>query len=759
MPRVMNPVRIWGDPLAGTPAAARLRAFLAHCQEQRFRAGLCLTALQPGATPAEAATTWLELTDGARTLRVAAPVPAADLERIRAAADSAVPATAPVVVFAEPAALADATALAGLEWPAACRVLPAHAEALPADLLARVRAELRWAGTEDPACSREPQELAPFLALPLPADGTVIVHPGSEHPADGTDLMLSVFARHFAAAGHRLRVVLEPLPEDPRTATQRGAELLPIATAAAPVGVEPAIEFVPGPLRARHLLDAAVVAMPLRADHGLERVVDALASGRPVCLSRWHATAALVPAPGLCLPVGGRLTAPGPQRAGDFAPDPAALAGAIAAALDDRSMAAAVGRRARGHAAAELVADRPGAAAPWRPGAIRPRPVVVLEAPLLEVSSSAELTIDTARALLRRGNVDLRLRPRTPFHRDLGLLRARAPELIPLLTRGVIDADLWLTCGWPPRTDRPRARRLAVRFDYEYGALPTDLAPLLTDEADQVVVHSRAVRDLLLAAGRRRDGVTLLPHGVDGDVFHPAADPLPEVVRWRGDRPVVAFVGGPIWRKGFDLFLQAVLGAAAAGANFAVVIKTVGDEQHYAGHGLGELVDRLQRTAGAPPVLRLQRDLTRAELAGLYCASDVLLHPYRGEGFGLPVLEARACGLPVLVTDGGSTDDFCAGPGVDRIPARRRSVQLPARHLGAPWVLEPDAAAAASLLLETLADLPARRNTARVAAAEVRARWTWDAAAAGIEALAGIGTAPASAAAAEGRPGQVAGTR
>lgn len=46
-------------------------------------------------------------------------------------------------------------------------------------------------------------------------------------------------------------------------------------------------------------------------------------------------------------------------------------------------------------------------------------------------------------------------------------------------------------------------------------------------------------------------------------------------------------------------------------------------------------------------------------MAKLYSASDVLLAPSRGEGFGIPVIEAQACGLPVIVTDATAQTELC----------------------------------------------------------------------------------------------------
>ena len=50
--------------------------------------------------------------------------------------------------------------------------------------------------------------------------------------------------------------------------------------------------------------------------------------------------------------------------------------------------------------------------------------------------------------------------------------------------------------------------------------------------------------------------------------------------------------------------------------------------------------------------------LSFLELAQLYQIADAYVSPYLAEGFNLPVLEAAACGLPVICTRGGPTDDF-----------------------------------------------------------------------------------------------------
>jgi len=123
----------------------------------------------------------------------------------------------------------------------------------------------------------------------------------------------------------------------------------------------------------------------------------------------------------------------------------------------------------------------------------------------------------------------------------------------------------------------------------------------------------------------------------------------------------VLFVGGGIFRKGVDVLVKALDNLPDdLLRNVRLTIKEGGHDSYYAGQSLvSSSLEKAPRVAAVTTVVR--QHLKRPQLVQLMLSSDVLVHPYRGEGFALPVIEAMALGLPVVVTKGGATDDFC-GP-------------------------------------------------------------------------------------------------
>ena len=189
---------------------------------------------------------------------------------------------------------------------------------------------------------------------------------------------------------------------------------------------------------------------------------------------------------------------------------------------------------------------------------------------------------------------------------------------------------------------------------------------------DEVWAPSEAARAAFVASGVAPDLVHVVPNGIDPAHFTPEgpARALPTQ-----KSTVLLFVGGMTYRKGIDILLEAYGRAFTSDDDVCLVLKSFGSRTFYKGQTADDAVRAFQSVPGSPELVLLDEDLSFDEIPALYRACDVLVQPYRGEGFCLPALEALACGRPVIVTDGGSTDDFVPAECGWRVPSRR--VPLP----------------------------------------------------------------------------------
>ncbi len=305
-------------------------------------------------------------------------------------------------------------------------------------------------------------------------------------------------------------------------------------------------------------------------------------------------------------------------------------------------------------------------------------------------------------------------------------------ELDPPLPRA---ADVEVRHQWPPDLRPPAAGRLAVIQPWEFGAPPRAWLDPLRDDVDELWVPSAYVRGMYVEAGLDPARVHVVPNGVDLERFSPQGPVMELPVA--DDAVRLLFVGGAIWRKGIDLLLAAFDAAFAGRDEVVLVVKDFGAGGVYANADREALHARA--AGGSPRVLVLDDELPDDRLPALYRACDALVAPYRGEGFCMPVLEAMACGLPVLVTEGGPTDEFCPPDAGWRIPALRAA--LPEQRIdrfetaGTPWVLEPDPERLAGLLGQAFAQargiVTARgagpRGPRGARAAQAAQRMGWDA--------------------------------
>ncbi|HEY1478798.1 MAG TPA: glycosyltransferase [Gaiellales bacterium] len=279
---------------------------------------------------------------------------------------------------------------------------------------------------------------------------------------------------------------------------------------------------------------------------------------------------------------------------------------------------------------------------------------------------------------------------------------------------------------WPPDLTRPAAGRLALIQPWEFGSLPESWQHGLQHDVDEVWVPSEFTRAMYLEAGVEPDRVHVVPNGVDLDVLSPdgAHAELPDAALR------LLFVGGTITRKGVDVLLSAYDEAFAGRDDVLLVIKDVGGQSYYRGMTLAETLRERAAAGTVPRVHYLEDERTRVQLGELYRACDVLVHPYRGEGFAMPVLEAMACGLPVVVTAGGPTDEFCPDDACWRVASERRFLAGSSvgtlETLSPPWMLEPDRAALVAILRDVAGDGDGRAQRGRRARIAAEA-YSWDA--------------------------------
>lgn len=194
-----------------------------------------------------------------------------------------------------------------------------------------------------------------------------------------------------------------------------------------------------------------------------------------------------------------------------------------------------------------------------------------------------------------------------------------------------------------------------------------------------------------LRHGFREDELAVVPHGVATEIYKPMAPAERMAARKSFGLPVESFVflsvGAMTWNKGIDKLLRAF---AVVHRKWPTTILALKDQSNLYGINARDLViDTRNRFAAEFSDATLSRiavisnNLTLEQLSTLYNMCDGYVSPYRAEGFNLTPLEAAACGEPVIVTDGGATDDYC-DPSFALKVAGRRSTK------GNECFIEPD---------------------------------------------------------------------
>jgi len=194
-----------------------------------------------------------------------------------------------------------------------------------------------------------------------------------------------------------------------------------------------------------------------------------------------------------------------------------------------------------------------------------------------------------------------------------------------------------------------------------------------------LVTVCAALKDVLMDLGVPGERVRVLRNGVDLELFHPG-DRTAARQRLGLDGPTLLSVGQLIERKGHHLVIDALRELPEA----RLLIAGDGPER--------AALERRARALGVADRVRFLGGVPHGQLAEVYRAADVLVLASSREGWANVLLEAMACGTPVVATDIWGTPEVVADPAAGRL-VRERTAPAIVAAVSALLAAPPDRAA------------------------------------------------------------------
>ena len=267
------------------------------------------------------------------------------------------------------------------------------------------------------------------------------------------------------------------------------------------------------------------------------------------------------------------------------------------------------------------------------------------------------------RPMPMKGDLDVGL-----LGRLRALIRETRPDVVHLHSRR--GSDIWGALagrleGVPVvlsrRVDNPEARWV-VKLKYKLY--------------DKVVTISDGIRQVLLSEGVPADKIHCVLSAVDTQQYRPDRAHLNwfrETFHIDPDEKVIGMVAQFIARKGHQTLLEALPAVLAEHPRTKVIL-----------FGQGPIRDDIQAQVNASPLLRdhVQLPGFRRDLAQILPCLDVLAHPAYMEGLGVSLLQAAACGVPLVGGRAGGIPEIVQ-PGLNGELMEPGDVSALTRHLNA----------------------------------------------------------------------------
>jgi len=368
-----------------------------------------------------------------------------------------------------------------------------------------------------------------------------------------------------------------------------------------------------------------------------------------------------------------------------------------------------------------------------------PRKRVIFEGWRFIPHSSAIVLQSYCLAAARRPDLEIKVRE-LPFNGPWSRIGGMFPEALDRILQSLPvagedeEAEAVIRIGSPiDLTPAPGAARTYVMAAHGAGStvnvpiagglsIPDALA---ANPATVLLTPSAFARLGLVAQGVPEERIAVVPRGIDPGFFRPPSeserDNLRERFGW-SDEFVFLNVSAMTDNKGIDRLIRAFAAVVAHYPQARLVLKGV-DSIYRSKDRFTGIMRQLTPDMAAmvePRITYIGGNYKLVDMTRLYQCADVLVAPYLSEAFCSPALEAAACGLPSICTQGGPTEETTSD---------EFSLRIAAQWDPQSRILSPDENHLAQNMAFIVTN-PAWRERASIVAADFASRrFTWDQAA------------------------------
>ena len=298
-------------------------------------------------------------------------------------------------------------------------------------------------------------------------------------------------------------------------------------------------------------------------------------------------------------------------------------------------------------------------------------------------------------------NVNVYITPLDRYSSSNNLDKEEVKVLKTLEKNSSEEPDIQIRHTYPPMWRFPVSKKTKIIYiqPWEYSKIPLEWQYKWENFADAVITPSMWTGDKYLDAGLNPERLHIIPNGYNPEIYNTE----PEESKFFDPKKFTfLFVGTHQTRKGLDILLNVWKDAFVKADNVQLFIKDT--PQIYGHNNLLSQILSLQYHVDCGKIIYNSDLLSDKDMANIYKNSKVVVHPYRGEGFGMHIQESVACGAFPIITSQGPTEEFIPQEIGFRINTQRKAVDLTSPELfavkpgdsltnmgGHAWILEPEA--------------------------------------------------------------------